>query len=134
MILQTVSQHFIDQAWRDGAFKLADACERAAGEVTADQLKMMLSRGEKQLVCIKDEERIRGWAVVQIDQLPNKRVMFIYSLYAPGVTKEFAYLLTEVAGQQGCSAIRAACDDANQRLWEMKLGAKKVYSVMEYSI
>ena len=134
MILQVVSPQFVDQAWRDGAFKLADACDRAGGEVTADQLKMMLARGEKQLVALRDDDRFKGWAVIQFDQYPNMRALFIYSLYAPGVTKQFAELLMEVARQQGCSAIRAACDEANQRLWEMKLGAKKVYSVMEHPV
>lgn len=134
MILQVVSSTHIDQAWRDGAFKLAEACDRAAGEVTADQLKMLLSRGEKQLIALRDDDQIRGWSVIQFDQYPNMRALFIYSLYAPGVTKQFTELLCDVARQQGCSAIRAACDESNQRLWEMKLGAKRAYTVMEYKV
>lgn len=118
----------IDQAWKDGAEKLSQACKRV-DEVTADQLKMLLSRGEKQLVGIDG-----GWAVIQFEQLPNKRVLFVYSLYAPGRTQEFFELLSEVAKQNGCSAIRGACDDANKRLWEMKLGAKTVYSILEYEL
>ncbi len=133
MHLEVVPATHVDMAWADGAFKLSEACERSAGEVTADQLKMILARGEKQLIALKDESGFKGWAVIEFDQMPNMRALFIYSLYAPGVTKEFAELLAGVARQQGCSVIRAACDEANQRLWETKLGAKRAYAIMEYT-
>lgn len=133
MHLEVVPATHIDMAWSDGASKLSEACDRSAGEVTADQLKMILARGEKQLIALKDDDVFRGWAVIEFEQMPNKRALFIYSLYAPGVTKEFAELLAGVARQHGCSAIRAACDEANQRLWETKLGARRAYAIMEYT-
>lgn len=133
MELVLVPATHIDQAWRDGAHKLSEACDRV-DEVTADQLKLILARGEQTLVALQDGERFRGWAVINFEQLPNKRVLFIYSLYAPGVTDEFTALLVELAGKSGCSALRASVDNANKRLWERKINVRHVYSVMEYPI
>ncbi|MTW25843.1 hypothetical protein, partial [Streptococcus pneumoniae] len=42
----------IDQAWRDGAHLLAKACDTSGGEVTGDQLKMLLSRGDRMLFVV----------------------------------------------------------------------------------
>lgn len=134
MKLFHVSPAFIDKAWRDGAHKLSEACEKSCGEITADQLKLMLSRGERQLIGV-GEESIVGWAAIQIQQLPNKRVLYVYSIYAPGATGPEAFgLLKQLAVENGCSSIRGACNDAVSRLWERKFGAKKLYQTMEIEV
>jgi len=125
----------IDQAWRDGANMLAEACKLASREVTVDQLKMMLARGERTLVGVKDSERIRGWAAIQVQQLPNIRVLYIYSIYAPGATGPGVFeQLKQYAKSNGCTVIRGACNEAVARLWARRFNAKPVYQICEIEV
>jgi len=134
-MLFIVPPSHVGQAWRDGASRLGDACALSAGEVTPDQLKLMLSRGEKVLLGLRDDNTTRAWAAVQIEQLPNKRVLFIYAIYAPGATgPEAIEQLRQFAREQGCEAIRGACNDAVQRLWERRFAARKIYSTVEIDL
>lgn len=125
----------IDQAWKDGAHQLSEACDWAAAELTPGQLKMLLSRGEKQLIGLQDEGLFKAWAAIEFQQLPNIRVLFVYAIYARGSTGERAFeLLADLARSMGCSSIRGACSDEIARLWQMKFRAKKVYNVLELPI
>ena len=45
----------IDHAWRNGADVLAEATKWASREITADQLKFLLARGERTLIGARDE-------------------------------------------------------------------------------
>lgn len=125
----------VDRAWRDGAHNLAKACEWALREVTADQLKMMLARGERQLLGLDVEGQFVAWAAVQVQQLPNIRVFYIYSIYAPGSTGPEAFrLLADLARAEGCSSIRGACSEAVARIWERKFKAERLYSILEIAV
>ena len=125
----------IDKAWREGAHNLAKACQWASREVTPDQLKMMLARGERQLLGLDVEGQFVAWAAVQVQQLPNIRVFYIYSIYAPGSTGPEAFrLLADLARSEGCSSIRGACVEQVARLWERKFAAKRLYSVCEIDV
>lgn len=135
MQLIPVPSTHIDFAWRDGADSLARACNASGGEITGDQLKMMLARGERTLLQLKDGELIAGWGVVRVDQLPNKRVLFITDLVAPNVDfPRFLEPLKEMAKTLGCSAIRCAAKEAQERLYRMKTDFKPVYSILEVSL
>lgn len=132
-LMFTVPPAFIDRAWNDGAHNLSKACDRAAQEVTGDQLKMMLSRGERELVGVSIGGETVGWAVVQVQQLPNIRVMYVYSLYAPHHSLDVYKLMNQKAIENGCSVIRGAVDEFNERLWQ-RVKAQKVYSVYQIEV
>ncbi len=136
MELFHVSPAFIDQAWADGAHQLSKATARATREVTPDQLKMILARGERLLVGVREEHGPPlGWAVLSINQLPNIRVLYVWEIWSPGATGPAAFkLLANYARANGCSVIRGACDPAIARLWSMKLGAKPIYQIMEIDL
>lgn len=134
--LFVVPPSHIDMAWRDGAHQLSEACEKAAGEVTTDQLKMLLNRGERRLIGVRDmatpDAKPAAWAAVSALQLPNMRALYIYAVYAPGATGgDVMALLRTYALQEGCLVIRGACNDAVLRLWERKFAARKIYSIVE---
>jgi len=124
----------IDRAWRDGANTLAEATKWAAREITPDQLKMLLSRGERTLIGARDETGIKGWAAVQVQQLPNIRILFIYAMAGKGIcsTAGFA-LLKEYAQANGCSSIRGAVRASMVRLAQ-KFGAKPLYQTVEIEV
>lgn len=129
-LLQVPASH-IDQAWRDGAHNLSKACDTSGGEITGDQLKLLLSRGERSLLQMRDGEAIVGWGVVRIDQLPNVRVLHACEMYAPNASFErFFESLKDLAKGLGCSEIRCSAKDAQARLYRMKLGFEPVYTTL----
>lgn len=132
MHLLSVNPHHIDQAWRDGAHSLSLACDVSGGEITGDQLKMLLSRGERTLLAMVDNEQTVGWGVVRVDQLPNLRVLFITDLAAPGGHFEsFFEAIKELARVWGCSRVRCAAGPVQARLYRMKCGFTPVYQILE---
>lgn len=134
MTLFIVPQSHTDYAWDvEGASCLAEAC--LVDECTPSQLKMLLSRGERTLVQVKNEDVIAGWGVYRIDQLPNIRVMLITNLVAHnGGFESFFDEIKKIASAYGCSRIRASCLPAQARLYEMKCKFKLVYSTVEVII
>lgn len=133
--LKHVPAQFVDQAWRDGAHNLAKACETSGGEVTGDQLKMMLARGERMLMCILDGATKPGWIVARIDQLPNVRVLHVCELYAPGsMFAECWEQLKDFARSNGCSEIRCAAKPAQARLYRMRFKFEPVYETLKVSL
>ena len=132
MHLSLVPHTHIDQAWADGAFKLADACDESGGEITADQLKLMLSRGERMLFAGVHLGKPIGWIVIRVDQLPNLRALHICELYAPGALfDDFFEQLNDLAKQHGCSEIRCSAKPAQARLYRMRFGFEPVYETLK---
>lgn len=104
MELQQVAPMHIDRAWSDGASCLAEACDTSGGEITGSQLKMILSRGERTLIRMWDGEKVRGWGVVRVDQLPNIRALHITDLVAHnGHFEQFFEAIKHLARDLGCS-------------------------------
>jgi len=132
MILCPVPSEQIDRAWKDGASCLSEACDTSGGEITGDQLKMILSRGERSLLCMREDDKTVGWAVVRVDQLPNLRVLHVTDLVAHNAGFErFFDQLKQMAERLGCSRVRCSCKEAQARLYRMKLGFKPVYTTLE---
>lgn len=132
MQLVPINQNFIDKAWKDGASCLSEACATSGGEITGDQLKMVLSRGERTLLRMDAEGQTVGWAVIRIDQLPNMRVLFITDLVAHnGGFERFFQSIKDMAASLGCSRVRCAAKPAQARLYAMKCGFSSVYSILE---
>lgn len=134
--LELVSPTHIDQAWRDGAHMLSEACKWAADEVTPDQLKMLLAENRRALLSAVDRFGKRvGWAAVQVQQLPNIRVLYVFSLYAPGATEPDVYKqLADFARGHGCSSIRGACRPSMVRYLVRKLGARPIYTTCDIAL
>lgn len=125
----------IDQAWLDGAHNLSEACKLASREITIDQLKMLLARGERTLIGVRDGAIVKGWAAIQVQQLPNIRTLYVYSVYAPGATGPGVFdQLKQYAKANGCSVIRGACNEAVSRLWVRRFDAKPLYTIMEIEL
>lgn len=125
----------IDTAWRDGASRLSEACAKSGSEITGDQLKLMLSRGERILACVKKDALPVGWVVFDFVQYPNTRSLYVYELFAPGhAGAELMEKLKEIAIAEGCSSIRGACDEVGERLWKDRFKAKRIYAVCEVNL
>lgn len=135
MNLSVVPPQFVDKAWKDGASCLAEACETSGGEITGDQLKMILSRGERTLIALRDGDKTVGWGAWRIDQLPNIRVLHCTDLVAHNAHFEaFFFALKEAAEVLGCSEIRCCAKPAQARLYRMKLGMESVYETLRIAV
>lgn len=132
MQLVPVPSTHIDIAWKDGASCLSLACDTSGGEITGDQLKLILSRGERTLIRMEDDGQTVGWGVVRIDQLPNVRVLFVTDMVAPnGHFERFFDAIKQMALAYGCSRIRCAAKPAQARLYRIKAKFRPVYEILE---
>lgn len=134
MNIAIVDPKFIDKAWRDGASCLGEACA-TLDEITGDQLKMILSRGERTLVALRDDDKTVGWGAWRVDQYPNIRVLHCTDLVAHNAHFEAFFLaLKQAAEMMGCSEIRCSCGPAQARLYRMKLGMEPVYETLRVKL
>lgn len=134
MQLIPIPANFIDHAWREGASCLSESCE-GLEEITGDQLKMILSRGERVLLKMQDGDRIAGWGVIRIEQLPNIRILFITNLTAHnGGFERFFEAIKAIARNEGCTQVRCAAKAAQARLYQMKSGFEPVYQVLRANV
>lgn len=125
----------IDVAWKEGAHNLGLACATSGGEITGDQLKMMLSRGERTLLRMDSDDKIVGWSVVGVEQLPNFRALYVYELYAPhGHFEEFFEEVGVMAKSLGCLRLRCAAAPAQARLYRQRCGFAPVYQTLEVEL
>lgn len=130
-----VPAQFVDLAWRDGAHLLSKACETSGGEVTGDQLKLMLAENRRMLFVVMDGETKAGWIVVRIDQMPNVRVLHVCELYAPGAMFEECWSqLQDFAKANGCSEIRCSAKPAQARLYRMRFQFEEVYTTLRVTL
>ena len=134
MKLIPVPASHIDAAWQEGARALAEACATSDGEITGDQLKLILSRAERTLLRMDDDGETVGWGVVRVDQLPNVRVLFVTDMVAHGAHFErFFDELKAMARALGCSRVRCAAKPVQARLYRQKVGFQPVYEILEVS-
>ena len=133
-LMQIIPIHarHVDYAWRDGAYLLGESCVE---ECTVDQLKLLISRGERQLVRMDDEGKTVGWGVYIVLNMPNFNVLFITNMWARKAHFERFYgLLKQMAQDLGCSRIRCCAQPAQARLYAMKLDFKPVYTTLEAEV
>jgi hypothetical protein len=124
----------IDKAWREGANELARATKWAAREITPDQLKMLLSRGERTLIGARDEGKVIGWASVSVQQLPNMRTLYVFAMAGKGIASpEVMALIQQYAQANGCSAVRGAVRPSMARLLGLR-GWKPIYTTYELEV
>ena len=130
MALFIVQQTHIDIAWAEGASSLSESC--LTDEVTTDQLKMILSRGERVLVQIKSGDDVVGWGTYRIDQMPNFRALHITNLVAHnGGFDSFFEDIKSIAKFNGCSRIRCCSLPAQARLYKIRCNFQPVYTTLE---
>lgn len=134
MQISVVQPQFVDYAWRDGAACLSEACDASGGEITGDQLKLILARGERTLVRLDDEGAV-GWGVFRVDQLPNIRALHITDLVCHNAQyQRFFDQLKDIARAMGCSEVRCSCRPAQARLFKRTNGFEEVYTTLRVQI
>lgn len=130
--LVPIDRKHIHAAWAMGAHNLSKACDTSDGEITGDQLKMILARGERQLIAMVRDGSPAGWGVIRIDDLPNKRVCMVTDMWAPGAGfAEFLHKLWDWASADGCCEIQCQAQEAQARLYK-RAGFEPVRTLMRF--
>ena len=133
--LHIVPPAFVALAWKDGAHLLEKACNTSGGEITGDQLKLILARGERSLVRIDLDCHTVGWAVTRIDQLPNTRALHVCELYAPGGHWAACFdLMADMARANGCMEMRCSAKPAQVRLYQRHHAWVPLYQTMKVDL
>ncbi len=119
-----------EQAWADGACKLAEACDRSDGDVTGAQLLAQIKSGAKTLL-----GHAGAWAAVEVQQYPNRRLLHVEAIHAPGLaTADVFDELKAFARHNRCDAIQGACQPAVARLWARKFGFRPAFQIMRFDL
>mgnify|MGYP003349087335 FL=1 len=133
--IQLVSPDFVCTVWDkikpffDASFKYSN------DDYNVDQTKMLLVNGVQKLLIAVDDEKIIGASAVEFINYPNQRVLHIVSmggraLIEPDMIKQFE----DWAKSQGATKIRAFAQDAQARLYKMKMGLNTVTHVVEKTL
>ena len=133
--IQLVIQDFVSRLWDkiepffDASFKYSN------DDYNVDQIKMLLVNGVQKLLVAVEDEKIIGDSAVEFINYPNQRVLHITSmggkaLIEPDMIKQFE----DWAKSQGATKIRAFAQDAQARLYRMKMGLNTVTHVVEKTI
>ena len=133
--IQLVSPDFVCNLWDkiepffDASFKYSN------DDYNVDQIKMLLVNGVQKLLIAVENNNIIGASAVEFINYPNQRVLHITSmggkaLIEPDMIKQFE----DWAKSQGATKIRAFAQDAQARLYKIKMGLNIVTHVVEKTI
>ena len=128
--IDIIPPNYIAQNWGVVGEMVDKAMKYAKGEITTDQLRVYLARGEYQLMVYLEDEKIVGAVVIEWINYPNDRVMFINAIGGK-TTQEHVTKMFDWAKHMGATAVRGSAHKAVARLWKMKYGFETIYYTVE---
>jgi hypothetical protein len=134
--INIVAPDFINQYWNKIEPFFETSFKFSTDDYSVDQIKFLLVNGQQIcLVAVEDDGSIIGASAVSISNYPNHRVLHITSmggraLIEPDLIKQFEAW----AKSQGVTKIRAFAQDAQARLYKIKMGFQSVAHVVEKNI
>jgi hypothetical protein len=132
MNVQSVAPQYLHQVWPAVAGFIEDALKYSAGEYNADQLKVMILRGEQVLLVAVEENTIKGAATVQFIDYPNYRVAYVTSIGGRLIaSKDMFEELADWCKFNGASKIQGAARDSIERLWKRLFKFERRYVIVE---
>lgn len=128
--IDVIPREFIAQIWPKVAGFIGDAMAHAKGECSAEQLKVLLVRGEHQLMIYLDDDEIVGAVELEWQNAPNDRIMFINAIGGK-TSPEHTALMFDWAKLNGATTVRGCARESVARLWRMKYGFESIYITVE---
>ncbi|CAK0748946.1 conserved hypothetical protein [Gammaproteobacteria bacterium] len=105
------------------------------GDYDIEQLKVLLMKEFQLLFVVVEDNKIIGCFTVEIINFPNHRVAHTTTMGGKGVfDKNTVKQYEEWCRAQGITKIRAFAQDAQARLFKMKLGLNAVTHVVEKTL
>lgn len=133
--VQLVSPDFVCKLWEKIEPFFVASFKYSNDDYNVDQIKMLLVNGQQVCLVAVEDDNIIGASAVEFINYPNQRVLHITSmggkaLIEPDMIRQFE----EWAKSQGATKIRAFAQDAQARLYKIKMGLNMVTHVVEKTI
>ena len=133
--LKIIPSDYICQLWDQIEHYFKSASGAGTNDYTVEQIKFLLVQGKQTLFVIMDGEKLIGAFSVEFSNYPNKKVMHIAAIGGKSVIEdETVKQLEDWARSQGATKIRAFAQEAQARLYRMKMGLNMVTHVVEKTI
>ena len=131
--VQIVAPNNVYSVWADVENYLNASINVSGGDITLDQLKLILIRGEQTLlVSVDDNKKINGAMTVEFINYPNARTMFITALGGVGIVNNETFSQVETwARMQGATKASAWAQETQARLYKIKANFNTVRMVVE---
>lgn len=137
MQLTEIDPRFLDAVWPKVEALVESALQAGSvqpPDMTADQLRYQLVRGESRLLIAHNEDDISGVGIVEMISYPQRRVALISVMAGRGIVNEAVRgLLEDWCRANGAVEIRGWADTARARLYE-KAGFRPTCHVMRYAL
>ena len=134
MKLYVVPTNQVQRFWYLAEPLLQKALDKGNNEFTADQLKLLVTQGQQQLLLVMKEDKCYVAVTVQFINYPNDRVAYITYIGGKNTRAGFEQF-KQWAKEQGCTAIQGSTKyDSIARLWNRLYGYKTKYQLMELKI
>lgn len=121
MILRQVNPNYVCQIWPVVGPMLASGLPDNS-EYSIDQLKGMLSVGERTLLVAEQGGEIKGACAISLHRHPNKFVCWIMALGGSGGVLFLATELEKWAISQGCTDMKAETTDGLSKIFKSRCG------------
>jgi hypothetical protein len=124
----------VQRFWHLAEPLLQKALDKGNGEFTADQLKLLVTQGQQQLLLVMKDEICYVALTVQFINYPNDRVAYITYIGGKNTKAGFEQFKTW-AREQGCTKIQGSTKYKSiEKLWNRLYGYKPKYTLMELNI
>ena len=133
--LKIIPSDYICQLWDQVEHYFKRASGTGTDDYTVEQIKFLLVQGKQTLFVIMDGEKLIGAFSVEFSNYPNNKVMHIAAIGGKSVIEDATVKqLEDWARSQGATKIRAFAQEAQARLYRMKMGLNMVTHVVEKTI
>jgi hypothetical protein len=133
--LKIIPADYICQLWDQIEHYFKSASGTGTDDYRVEQIKFLLVQGKQTLFVIMDEEKLIGAFSVEFSNYPNNKVMHIAAIGGKSVIEdETVKQLEDWARSQGATKIRAFAQEAQARLYRIKMGLNMVTHVVEKTI
>ena len=121
----------VQRFWHLAEPLLQKALDKGNGEFTADQLKLLVTQGQQQLLLVMKDEICYVALTVQFINYPNDRIAYITYIGGKNTKAGFGQF-KQWAKEQGCTAIQGSTKyESIAKLWNRLYGYEKKYMLME---
>ena len=133
--LKIIPSDYICQLWDQVEHYFKRASGTGTDDYTVEQIKFLLVQGKQTLFVIMDGEKLIGTFTVEVIKYPNHCVAHTTTMGGKGLfDKDTVKQYEDWARSQEVNKIRAFAQEAQARLYRMKMGLNMVTHVVEKTI
>lgn len=131
-MISYIDPRYLDAVWPKVEGLLSDAIKKANGEVTIEQLRLLVLRGDSHLVVWHENDEVVSAGTVEFINYPNYRVAYC-SFLSGKYTEESFEALKAWCRDLGATKIQCWGDDAVARLYA-RYGMEKKYNLLRLDL